>query len=125
MADPSDSLLCGSLGAVVFRSVRRVGRTVVLVLLTWTAADVLNPALCGLDEFPFVAASETFDADNSAPKTPPIAANDCFCCSHNVNFAAMVQMAVSLSSDTGSSTVLVQTPRWTSVPLYHPPRLRS
>lgn len=109
----------------MFSSVRRVGRTVVLVLLTWTAVDVLNPALCGPDEFPFVAANVAVDSDSSAPEPSPVAADDCFCCSHNVNFAAMVQMAVSLTSDTGSNTHLVQTPRWTSVPLYHPPRLRS
>jgi hypothetical protein len=108
---------------VVFSKVRRVGRAVVLVLLAWTAVDVLNPALCGLDELPFVAATVAVDSDSSTPTEGPKPAEDCFCCSHNVNFSAIVQIAISLSPDSGASADPVENPLWTSFPLYHPPRL--
>lgn len=113
------------MAGVVFASVRRVGRTVVLVLLSWTALDVLNPAWCGLDELPFVAAYATVDANTTAPTDPPVPAEDCFCCSHNVNFTSIVQVAVSLSADTEQRVAVDETPRWASFPLYHPPRLLS
>lgn len=96
-----------------------------MVLLTWTAADVLNPALCGLDELPLVAANITVDEDTPASKQPAFPADDCFCCSHNVNFAAVAQVAESLVSDAAPIALLSQNPRWTNFPLYHPPRILS
>ncbi len=105
--------------------IRRVGRTVVLVLLSWTALDVLNPALCGLDELPFVAAEVALASDGAPPVVPPASAEDCFCCSHHVNFTPVIQVTAFLSSDREARADLVQNPRWTSFPLYHPPRLLS
>jgi len=107
----------------VFGIVRRVAPAVVLVLLTWTAVDVLNPALCGLDQFPFVAAHASVDDDTSAPERPPIPAEDCFCCSHNVNFSAITQLAAAVFNRGEDQTEPLQSPSWKSFPLYHPPRL--
>lgn len=109
----------------MFSRVRRVGRTVVLVLLAWTALDLLNPALCGLDELPFVAAYAAVDSNTAAPADAPVTPEDCFCCSHNVNFKPIVQVAVSLSSGSERRLAVDETPRWASFPLYHPPRLLS
>ena len=117
-----------ALSRVVFSRVLRVGRTVVLVLLAWTALDILNPALCGLDELPFVAAyaaGAAVDSDSSTPTRAPVVPEDCFCCSHNVNFKPIVQIAVSLSSGSERRFAVDETPRWASFPLYHPPRLLS
>lgn len=110
---------------VVFSRILRVGRTVVLVLLAWTALDVLNPALCGLDELPFVAASTTVDSNTATPIKAPVPAEDCFCCSHNVNFTSITRVAVSASADAEQRLNGDETPRWASFPLYHPPRLLS
>lgn len=113
------------LTGVVFSNVRRVGRTVVLVLLAWTALDVLNPALCGLDELPFVAAYATVDSSTGTPTDSPVTPEDCFCCSHNVNFKPIAQVAVAQPSDRDRRIAVDETPRWASFPLYHPPRLLS
>ena len=114
-----------ALSSVVFSSVRRIGRTVVLVLLSWTALDILNPALCELDELPFVAAYAAVDSNTAAPTDAPVTPEDCFCCSHNVNFRPIVQVAVSGSSGSERRLAVDETPRWASFPLYHPPRLLS
>jgi len=110
---------------VVFSRVRRIGRMFVLVLLAWTAIDLLNPALCGLDELPFVAANAAVDSNNAIPNDPPVPAADCFCCSHNVNFKPIVQVAVSFSADGERRVDVDETPRWANFPPYHPPRLLS
>ncbi|MDP2318992.1 MAG: hypothetical protein Q8O42_06615 [Acidobacteriota bacterium] len=96
-----------------------------LVLLSWTAVDVLNPALCELDELTFVAAHSTVDSNTAAPTESPVTPEDCFCCSHNVNFKPIAQVAVSLPSDRERRITVDETPRWASLPLYHPPRLIS
>ncbi len=109
---------------MAFQLVRRLSRLVVLVLLTWTAVDVLYPAVCGLDELqPVTGQSVSAGTDEST--TPPITADDCFCCSHNVNFTSTISVAVAVLSGTEQRTFSVQSPRWTSFPSYHPPRLRS
>lgn len=87
---------CGSLVGLFLPRVRRAGQSVVFVLLAWTALDVLNPALCGLDELPFVAASVALDTDTTTPVESPASEEDCFSCSHNVNICAIVQVSVSL-----------------------------
>lgn len=93
-----------------------------MVLLTWTAVDVLNPALCGLDQMPFVAAHESVDGDPSSDERSRVPLEDCFCCSHNVNFSAMVQVRIAFESLT-QTPARIQNPLWKSFPLYHPPRL--
>lgn len=104
--------------------IRRVAPAVVLVLLTWTAVDVLNPALCGLDQMPFVAAHASFDEDtSSSPLQRPVTAEDCFCCSHNVNFSGIVQIASVAFDCSDTFAEPLQNPSWNSFPLYHPPRL--
>ena len=85
--------------------------------------DVLNPALCGLDQMPFVAAHASVDDDTSAPERAPIPADDCFCCSHNVNFSAIKQLAAVVFDLGDDPTYALQSPSWKSFPLYHPPRL--
>lgn len=108
---------------MVFPFIRRIGGSVVVVLLTWTALDVLNPALCGLDKLPFVTASDSI-APGETPPAPsnPITPEDCFCCSHNLNFSAMVYVAMAIPASSAPPTAVVEHPLWTSIPLYHPPR---
>lgn len=96
-----------------------------MVLLSWTALDVLNPALCELDELPFVAAYATVDSNTAVPTESPVTPEDCFCCSHNVNFKSIAQVAVPLLPDSERRIAVDETPRWASFPLYHPPRLVS
>ena len=111
---------------MVFPFIRRTGVFVAVVLLAWTAVDVLNPALCGLDELPFVASHNSVTSgDTEEPAKQPITPEDCFCCSHNVNFSAMVHVAMALPFYRTPPTDLVQSPLWTTIPLYHPPRLLS
>lgn len=103
--------------------VRRVAPAVVMALLAWTAVDVLNPALCELDQMPFVAAHASVDWDTSSDDRPPAPVEDCFCCSHNVNFSAMMQVRIAFQSRTQTPAERIQIPLWKSFPLYHPPRL--
>lgn len=113
------------MATVVLPNVRRAGQSVVFVLLAWTALDVFNPALCGLDELPFVAAGVALDADTTTPVESRGSEEDCFCCSHNVNVCAIVQVSVSLPTKAQVPAHRVQNAFWTTSPLYHPPRLRS
>lgn len=94
-----------------------------MVLLTWTAADILNPALCGLDQMPFVAAHASVDGEASPDNPAPMPPDDCFCCSPNVNFADMVQLRTAFASASPTPAERTQNPLWKSFPLYHPPRL--
>lgn len=112
---------------VVFASVRRAGRVVVFTLLAWTAADVLNPALCGLDELPSMAATMAVGAEGSSPVVPRPAAppDDCFCCSHNVKCTAIVHVTVSEPVAIETGLAVEEHPRSASFPLYHPPRFLS
>lgn len=121
----TNSWIVVALSRVVFSNVRRVGRTVVMVLLTWTALDVLNPALCGLDELPFVAVNAAVASDSATPAEAPVAAEDCFCCSHNVNFASITQVAVFQPTGSEPRIAVDENPRWASFPPYHPPRRLS
>ena len=93
-----------------------------MVLLTWTAVDVLNPALCGLDQLPFVAAHASVDGDASPVDQPPVLPDDCFCCSPNVNFSAIMQVRIAFESLPQTPSDRIQNPLWKSFPLYHPPR---
>ena len=101
---------------------RRIGGFVVVVLLAWTALDVLNPALCGLDSLPFVASHDSVTSGGDEPVERPMTPDDCFCCSHNVNCSAMVSVAVALVSNNRPAMPVVDSPLWTTIPLYHPPR---
>ena len=114
-----------ALPGVVSAGIRRVGRAVVFTLLAWTAVDVLNPALCGLDELPIGAVNLALDSGGLPVDSAPVAAEDCFCCSHNVNFTSITQVAVSQSAGREPRIAVDQNPRWASFPLYHPPRLLS
>ena len=109
----------------MFVRVRRIGQIAVFVLLAWTGVDLINPALCGLDELPFVADASTVAPDGDVPTERPIPADDCFCCSHNVNCGAVVSVESTPSFGLRSVRVATQPPRWASNPLYHPPRLVS
>lgn len=106
---------------VTFSSVRRIGRVVVFALLAWTAFDVLNPAFCGLDERPFVANAATTLAGD-LPVDSPVPAEDCFCCSHTVRMTAATVVVSILPHAAERRIDVERTPRWTSFPLYHPPR---
>jgi len=109
---------------LVFARVRRIGQVAVLMLLAWTAVDLINPALCGLDELPFVAAGTTVAPDGDVPvERPP--ADDCFCCSPNVNCTAIVSVESTPSFGLQAARLTAEPPRWAGTPLYHPPRLLS
>ena len=107
---------------MVFPIIRRAGRVAVVLLLAWTALDLINPALCGLDALPSVGGVAELTSDIPTPTAPRIPAEDCFCCSHNVNFRPIARVAVSVLSDGEARPYVVRSPLWTSVPLYHPPR---
>lgn len=116
---------------VTFFSFRAVCRIVALVILTQTALDLSNAALCALDaeEFPAIAL-QTGDAVQAgeAGRSVPVDArhiDDCFCCSSCVDVAAATMvMPVALV------TRAADAPRDRRVPLvsrlfFHPPQLLS
>ena len=103
-------------------------RTVVAVLLLWTAADITSSNLCALDQdVPLTALALGLTADPSSTPVDPVApeapshVDDCFCCSHCVE---VQELGPRLSSVRLSSDVDVPplaSPRIFGVRLYHPP----
>ncbi len=105
-------------------------RTVVVVLLLWTAADITNTSLCALEQEqdgPLAASTSdvaTFGARSTlplpvAPEAPHI--DDCFCCSHCVEVADLAPRLLSEPALRDLGSVLLASPRIFGVQLYHPP----
>jgi hypothetical protein len=63
-------------------------RVTVLVMLTWTAVDLLAPQLCAAEasqpSAPAAAIALTAAPQDQIPPAAPAALDDCFCCSHSV-----------------------------------------
>lgn len=66
-----------------------IGRVVAVLLLLWTAADIVNAQMCASDQqrLPFAAVLHV--DDSSAPGQIPYSVDDCFCCSHTVQIATV------------------------------------
>ena len=107
------------------RKARRIGRVFALILLTWTAVDLLDRGACQNEHgllVPRSSAEAPLLGGRSAPGEqhgdafPPGHAGDCFCCSSFVD----VKLPFALSI--ASAFVWVQpgpSPTYASVPLRH------
>ena len=105
-------------------------RAVVAVLLMWTAADLANASLCALDASDMNASVTPSAA--SAPQQPSHPAplrglpsphvDDCFCCSHCVDMAALTPELLVEPLAAALSPAIPAAPTRALVPTYHPPR---
>ena len=101
----------------------RVARVVAIALLTWTAADLINSRLCALDQWsPSAAQHSSFGADTPSNTQIPTAPDDCFCCSHDVQAGANINLSVAEASVAIPPEVLFASVLTPSRPLYHPPQ---
>lgn len=108
----------------------RVGRIVALVLLLWTAADLTNTGLCALESEGALDAVSLTSAtalsnpsDTSAPRgtTSQGHIDDCFCCSHCVEFQAEPPAPTAMVRASAPVPLLVPSPRLFGASVYHPP----
>ena len=93
-------------------------RTVVCVLLTWTAIDLLMPQLCDAENY---TQSAVTPSDAGSPDDVRPDAGDCFCCSHTVD---PVEFARTLASDEPvivTSSVATRLMPGVARLVYHPP----
>lgn len=116
------------LPVVQFARRSRLARTMALVILMWTAIDLVHPSACALDASPSDAPSIQADPGIGLPigSAPVGHVDDCFCCSHCVHPSAMAVPVV-------WRPVVVQRayrhrdrlPSADRTPVYHPPQLVS
>ncbi len=108
-----------------------LARTVVMVLLLWTAADLTNSSLCALDDeglsatVPVTAGATTIDQGSPSQIPPPQPAkphiDDCFCCSHCVEVQGLAPALASASVNRTVQPLVLPAPRIFGARLYHPP----
>ena len=66
-----------------------MARVVAVLLLLWTAADIVNAQMCASDQQPLPTASVLRVGDSPASGQIPASVDDCFCCSHTVQIATV------------------------------------
>lgn len=98
----------------------------VVLLLTWTAADLTNTALCALDGSALPISAGTADfaqnpGSDSTQKVPPHI-DDCFCCSHCVEVWALFPVFDVPGRPPSASYALSPPPHVPAAPPYHPPK---
>ena len=98
----------------------------VLVLLTWTAVDLLAPQLCAADASQpdgAAAAAITVAAPSpdQVPDAIPADRDDCFCCSHTVRPAMQMVLFVDVSPVELPEAPPVSPFAGIARSLYHPP----
>ena len=108
-----------------------LSRFVALVILVWTVADLSSASLCALDNedgAPFAAAPIGVGGvilDGATSQTPHPASvhvDDCFCCSHCVEVAAIVPANIAGMAKSHKPPLTLLVPRIFGSPLYHPPQ---
>jgi hypothetical protein len=99
-----------------------------LLILMWTAVDLVHPSACALDASPAgVAAMQASDAVRVPLGAVPSGhVDDCFCCSHCVHPTATAAAA------TSRALVVPRADRYRDrlpsadrAAVYHPPQVRS
>ena len=106
----------------------RLVKTVIMILLLWTAADLTNTSLCALES----EDSRPTQVENSAPglseatqprplPEPVGHFDDCFCCSHCVEVQPVFPPAAGLRVAPQRAPMTAPAVRIFGFPLYHPP----
>ena len=112
---------------MVFDRVRRIGRVFAVVLLSWTAGDILDYGACANHRHGFpvdapVSVSCTAPAERDCPPAPMEGhAGDCFCCSSYVDVQAPFEVTLSDTLAWALAQEAVARPLVGASPLYHPP----
>jgi hypothetical protein len=105
----------------------RLARAVVMILLLWTAADLLDTSLCALDNemtgsAPTASGSLVrYEPPDSEPFQPSQHVDDCFCCSHCVALQSLLPPTFTAQIVFRYSPLDVSAPRTSGARLYHPP----
>lgn len=100
---------------------RRAARLFAVVLLAWTAVDLLDFGVCVQHHGRIGSFTATeWRAPNEAD-TPDEGCEDCFCCSHVVDVRTPYHIALAYTVAWVIADHDVSTPPLTPTPLYHPP----
>ena len=105
----------------------RLVRTVAMILLLWTAADLSNASLCALDNEGANAgplgSGTTLQDGSSAPGPAqlPQHIDDCFCCSHCVDVHVFLPATLVTPVALQQTQLVLSAPRIFGSRLYHPP----
>ena len=112
-----------------------LSRAVVLAILLWTAVDLSNASLCALENesggsrygagllTPQSAALLEDGSTSSVPPAPAPHIDDCFCCSHCVEFAGLAPGHPATIIEGQKAPVVLAAVRIFGAPLYHPPQV--
>lgn len=107
--------------------VRAGARAAAWLLLALVALDLGNPSLCALDQEsesrPVSAPAQDLLPSDGGTPTPPAHVDDCFCCSHCVDVAAIAAPAMLSLVGDNVSLPAERTPFPTGYPPYHPPKV--
>jgi hypothetical protein len=101
---------------------------VVVLLLSWTVADLCLPALCAAESTELfdsgdVSKMPTLQPDRTTPVRAPAQSDDCFCCSHAVDIRALSFSANPSGEVSVGSQYVSGIPSAPPSALYHPPQL--
>lgn len=103
----------------------RVSRLFAVVLLLWTAADLLNTNLCAADQGPMISIggpAALSVPDGPSPRPPAGSEADCFCCAQTLQLFTVSTVAPLLLVVDGANALALKVPLQISVPLDHPPQ---
>lgn len=99
-----------------------------MLLLLWTATDLSNASLCALDnegkDAVSLGANATLSDSSNAPapdQAPQRHIDDCFCCSHCVEYQAFARAALVTPVKMQRPPMVLAAPRLFGSPIYHPP----
>lgn len=116
--------------SVQFLRKSRLVPAVALVLLAWTAVDLTNASLCALDQegaarSACVVVMQQIGRGQQDGGSVPTHVDDCFCCSHCVDAAALPALTITCFTADSMGFERVSPPRSIPRSLDHPPQLAS
>ena len=107
--------------------IRKFYKTIAIVLLLWTVADITVPGLCAservlIPDDPLVLTSARPFASHDAPGPCFISDDDCFCCCSHIVPSPHFVLAIAPQVVPAEVRVACARPDGLPTSLYHPPR---
>jgi hypothetical protein len=96
----------------------------IVLLLSWTAADLVNASLCAVDSDGLAQSDAAITAHAADPIPPPTSpVDDCFCCSHSVDVGRLMVVLDSTAVAPISEMSVPAAPLSPPHIPFHPPRV--